>query len=72
MRYVTHEVVFCSLFCVVFVLQLRLLKMWPQTHHVEKSSQICTEHKSCEIDPVKLKESENLETNRVRSVRCGI
>lgn len=33
---------------------------------VKKSSQICTEHKSCEIDPVKLKESENLETNRVR------
>lgn len=31
-----------------------------------KSSQICTEHKPCEIDPVKLKESENLETNRVR------
>lgn len=28
--------------------------------------QICTEHKPCEIDPVKLKESENLETNRVR------
>uniref|UniRef100_A0A3B4C1B5 RAS p21 protein activator 3 n=1 Tax=Pygocentrus nattereri TaxID=42514 RepID=A0A3B4C1B5_PYGNA len=26
--------------------------------------EICTEHKSCEIDPVKLKESENLETNR--------
>lgn len=30
------------------------------------SLQICTEHKPCEIDPVKLKESENLETNRVR------
>uniref|UniRef100_A0A3Q1CYK3 RAS p21 protein activator 3 n=1 Tax=Amphiprion ocellaris TaxID=80972 RepID=A0A3Q1CYK3_AMPOC len=26
--------------------------------------EICAEHKSCEIDPVKLKESENLETNR--------
>uniref|UniRef100_A0A8C4GKK6 RAS p21 protein activator 3 n=1 Tax=Dicentrarchus labrax TaxID=13489 RepID=A0A8C4GKK6_DICLA len=26
--------------------------------------EICTEHKPCEIDPVKLKESENLETNR--------
>ncbi|XP_037346162.2 ras GTPase-activating protein 3 isoform X1 [Pungitius pungitius] len=26
--------------------------------------EICTDHKSCEIDPVKLKESENLETNR--------
>uniref|UniRef100_A0A673AI19 RAS p21 protein activator 3 n=1 Tax=Sphaeramia orbicularis TaxID=375764 RepID=A0A673AI19_9TELE len=26
--------------------------------------EICTEHKSCEIDPVKLKESENLDTNR--------
>lgn len=30
-----------------------------------QSSQICAEHKPCEIDPVKLKESENLETNRV-------
>ncbi|XP_066562444.1 ras GTPase-activating protein 3 isoform X2 [Amia ocellicauda] len=26
--------------------------------------EICEEHKPCEIDPVKLKESENLETNR--------
>uniref|UniRef100_A0A3B4TQM2 RAS p21 protein activator 3 n=1 Tax=Seriola dumerili TaxID=41447 RepID=A0A3B4TQM2_SERDU len=26
--------------------------------------EICTEHKPCEIDPVKLKESENLDTNR--------
>uniref|UniRef100_A0AAZ3RPS7 RAS p21 protein activator 3 n=1 Tax=Oncorhynchus tshawytscha TaxID=74940 RepID=A0AAZ3RPS7_ONCTS len=26
--------------------------------------EICTDHKPCEIDPVKLKESENLETNR--------
>ncbi|TKS70293.1 Ras GTPase-activating protein 3 GAP1(IP4BP) [Collichthys lucidus] len=26
--------------------------------------EICAEHKPCEIDPVKLKESENLETNR--------
>lgn len=30
------------------------------------SLQICTEHKPCEIDPVKLRESENLDTNRVR------
>lgn len=29
------------------------------------SVQICADHKPCEIDPVKLKESENLETNRV-------
>uniref|UniRef100_A0A673LZP2 RAS p21 protein activator 3 n=1 Tax=Sinocyclocheilus rhinocerous TaxID=307959 RepID=A0A673LZP2_9TELE len=28
--------------------------------------EICTDHKPCEIDPVKLKESENLDTNRVR------
>uniref|UniRef100_A0A8C9VTW5 RAS p21 protein activator 3 n=1 Tax=Scleropages formosus TaxID=113540 RepID=A0A8C9VTW5_SCLFO len=28
------------------------------------SLQICADHKPCEIDPVKLKESENLETNR--------
>uniref|UniRef100_A0A8C1NAD0 RAS p21 protein activator 3 n=1 Tax=Cyprinus carpio TaxID=7962 RepID=A0A8C1NAD0_CYPCA len=27
--------------------------------------EICTDHKPCEIDPVKLKESENLDTNRV-------
>ncbi|XP_026110493.1 ras GTPase-activating protein 3 isoform X1 [Carassius auratus] len=26
--------------------------------------EICTDHKPCEIDPVKLKESENLDTNR--------
>uniref|UniRef100_A0A674PDX4 RAS p21 protein activator 3 n=1 Tax=Takifugu rubripes TaxID=31033 RepID=A0A674PDX4_TAKRU len=26
--------------------------------------EICTEHKPCEIDPIKLKESENLDTNR--------
>uniref|UniRef100_A0A3B3ZBC5 Uncharacterized protein n=1 Tax=Periophthalmus magnuspinnatus TaxID=409849 RepID=A0A3B3ZBC5_9GOBI len=26
--------------------------------------EICTDHKACEIDPVKLKESENLDTNR--------
>ena len=35
-----------------------------------KSSQICAEHKPCEIDPVKLKESENLDTNRVRRRVC--
>lgn len=35
-------------------------------YNVRGSLQICTEHKPCEIDPVKLKESENLETNRVR------
>lgn len=35
-----------------------------------KPPQICTEHKPCEIDPVKLKESENLETNRVRGQAC--
>uniref|UniRef100_A0A8C1X2P0 RAS p21 protein activator 3 n=1 Tax=Cyprinus carpio TaxID=7962 RepID=A0A8C1X2P0_CYPCA len=30
--------------------------------------EICTDHKPCEIDPVKLKESENLDTNRVTLV----
>lgn len=38
--------------------------------YFSQSSQICTEHKPCEIDPVKLKESENLETNRVRRCVC--
>uniref|UniRef100_A0A8C1X514 RAS p21 protein activator 3 n=1 Tax=Cyprinus carpio TaxID=7962 RepID=A0A8C1X514_CYPCA len=34
--------------------------------------EICTDHKPCEIDPVKLKESENLDTNRVslNGFRC--
>lgn len=30
------------------------------------SFQICQSHKSCEIDPVKLKDGENLENNMVR------
>lgn len=45
--------------------------VWKISHEIiiarfSNSPQICTEHKPCEIDPVKLKESENLETNRVR------
>lgn len=43
----------------------RLLVYEKVFKYFSKSSQICTEHKSCEIDPVKLKESENLDTNRV-------
>ena len=31
-----------------------------------RSFQICQSHKSCEIDPVKLKDGENLENNMVR------
>lgn len=31
------------------------------------SFQVCQSHKSCEIDPVKLKDGENLENNMVRS-----
>lgn len=34
-------------------------------------SQICQLHKPCEIDPVKLKDAENLENNRVGSSGDG-
>lgn len=57
---------FFLLFSAVFVLYLHILESLTTNASRSKSSQICTEHKSCEIDPVKLKESENLETNRVR------
>lgn len=33
--------------------------------------QICQSHKSCEIDPVKLKDGENLENNMVRHLLCS-
>lgn len=55
MRYVTLDNVFTVLSFLHF-----------HEKFVQNPSQICTEHKSCEIDPVKLKESENLDTNRVR------
>lgn len=33
--------------------------------------QICQSHKSCEIDPVKLKDGENLESNMVKYLLCS-
>lgn len=39
--------------------------------HLLTLFQICQSHKSCEIDPVKLKDGENLENNMVRHLLCS-
>lgn len=43
----------------------------PLVQHLLTLFQICQSHKSCEIDPVKLKDGENLENNMVRHLLCS-
>lgn len=43
----------------------------PLVQHLLPLFQICQSHKSCEIDPVKLKDGENLENNMVRHLLCS-